>query len=520
MFVRKSLAGAITAALAGSALILTALPASAVYTPDPDDPGFTPVSADLIGVGSDTTMHAMHLLGAAWNAQTPAPTFKVASFSALGGGTLPLPSGDANRPNGSGAGKALLYGASNNTDVDFARSSSAISTAEAQASLQAFPFGLDTLTMVVSNSVPSNAPTALTPAQIVSIYKGDITNWSQIDPAKSGVIAPKTPQPGSGTRSFWDGQLKAMNGGVAVVYGGSVVEVQEHDDAQIKNDPNAIAPFSVGRARLLGTTLRLEDGYKADRAVYNVVRGTDLANPDVQALFGENGYVCSTDARDLIEEAGFEQLATTAHGGVCGAPTQSATSNFTVNQQVTTTTALVGTSPSVGKAHLVATVSGSTSPDGTVAFFEGETELTSGVPLVSGQATYDVSGATPGAHTYSAVFTPAAGSVFEPSESSPVSVTVADKTTSSIKETFPASVEKGKKAKGVVTVTLAGISAKATGSVKIKDGSKTLVTKALSGGKATITLPKLSKGKHTLKISWKGDANAAGSSKTFTIKQK
>jgi hypothetical protein len=97
---------------------------------------------------------------------------------------------------------------------------------------------------------------------------------------------------------------------------------------------------------------------------------------------------------------------------------------------------------------------------------------------------------------------------------------VKDKTTSSITESFPASVLAGKRAKGVVTVKLAGLSASATGSVKITEGSKTLVTKALSGGKATIKLPKLKKGKHTLKITWAGDSNATGSSKTFTIKQK
>lgn len=528
MFVRKSLSSVVAIAIAGTALALAASPANAVV--DADDPTFPVVAGDLIGVGSDTTMHAMHALAdgqtingtfvPGWNGQTPAPSFRVASFSALGGGTIPLPSGAVNRPNGSGAGKALLYGAGNNTDVDFARSSSANSVAETQAGLKAFPFGLDTLTMVVSNSVPSNAPTSLTTTQIVGIYKGDITNWSQIDPTKSGVIAPKTPQPGSGTRSFWDGQLKALNGGVAVVYGAAVVEVQEHDDAQIKNNPNAIAPFSVGRAGLLGTTLRLEDGYKADRAVYNVVRGADVGSAQVQAVFSSDGFICSTAARPLIEAAGFKQLATPAHNGVCGAPTSDPTSNFTLNQQVTTTTSLVGSSSAVGAAHLVATVAGSTSPDGTVAFFEGATELTNGVPLVSGQATYDVVGATPGAHTYSAVFTPTVGSAFEPSESSPVNVTVKDKTTSSIKETFPSSVDKGDKAKGVVTVTLAGLSAKATGSVTIKDGSKTLVTKTLSGGKATIKLPKLGKGKHTLKISWAGDSNATGSSKTFTIKQK
>ncbi|MFA6577033.1 MAG: Ig-like domain repeat protein [Nocardioides sp.] len=519
MFVRKSLAGAITAAIAGSALILTALPASAAV--DPDDTTFTPVAGDLIGVGSDTSQHALKLLADGYNATTPAPTAKLATFSATGGGTITLPSGAINRPNGSGAGKGLLYGAGNNTDVDYARSSSAINAAEKQAGLQAFPFALDTLALAVSNTVPSNAPTTIAPADMVKIYDGTYTNWSQLPGATgSGVIAPKIPQAGSGTRSFFVSQLKAANGGVDVTLAASVAEVQEHDDTLIKSDPNAIAPFSKGRAALLGTTLRIEQGFSADRALYNVVRGTDLANAAVQAVFGENGYVCSLDARSAIEAAGFKQLATPAHSGVCGAATQDPTSNFTLNEQVTTTTALVGSSPSVGKAHLVATVSGSTSPDGTVAFFEGENELTSGVPLVSGQATYDVSGATPGAHTYTAVFTPAAGSAFEPSESSPVSVTVKDKTTSSIKETFPASVESGKKAKGVVTVVLAGISAKATGSVKIKDGSKTLVTKALSGGKASITLPKLSTGKHTLKITWAGDANATGSSKTFTIKQK
>ncbi|MCW2764311.1 MAG: phosphate transporter substrate-binding protein PhoT family [Nocardioides sp.] len=517
MFVRKSLAGAITAALAGSALILTALPASAAA--DPDDTTFTPVAGDLIGVGSDTSQHALKLLADGYNATTPAA--RLATFAATGGGQITLPTAAINRPNGSGAGKALLYGASNNPDVDYARSSSANSTAEKQAGLQQFPFALDTLALAVSNSVPSHAPTTIAAADMVKIYNGTYTNWNQLPGATgAGVIAPKIPQAGSGTRSFFVAQLKAANGGVDVTLAASVAEVQEHDDTLIKNDPNAVAPFSKGRAALLGTTLRIEQGFSADRALYNVVRGSDLGTPAVQAVFGENGYVCSVAARSAIEAAGFKQLATPAHNGVCGAATQDPTSNFTLNEQVTTTTSLTGSSPAVGAARLVARVSGSSSPDGTVAFYEGETLLTSGVPLVSGQATYDKLGTTPGKHTYSAVFTPASGSAFEPSESSPVTVTVKSRTTSSIKESFPASVARGKKASGVVTVTLAGLSTKATGSVKIKDGSKTLASKSLSGGKANVTLPKLAKGKHTLKIIWAGNANATGSSKTFTITQK
>ena len=328
MLARTSLAGVLTAALAGTTLALSA--GTAFAATDPDDTTFTPTTSDVIGVGSDTSQRALFLAANAYNAQSPAPANKLATFAATGGGTITLPSGAINRPNGSGAGKALLYGAGDNTDIDFARSSSALSTAEVGAGLQAFPFALDTLKMAVSNSVPSNAPASLTPAQIVSIYKGDVTNWSQVG-GTAGVIAPKIPQAGSGTRSFFLAQLKAANGGVDVALAGSVAEVQEHDDATIKNDANAVAPFSVGRAKLLGTTLRLEGGFSADRALYDVVRGADIGNADVTKLFASTGFLCSDAATSLVAQAGFEQLARPEDDGVCGAATQGATTDFTTN---------------------------------------------------------------------------------------------------------------------------------------------------------------------------------------------
>ena len=522
MFVRKSLSGIVVAALAGSALALTATPALAAT--QADDPSFTPVAGDLIGVGSDTIQTTLHYLGEGatlngtvvpgWNGQSPAPAQRIASFAALGGGTIALPGGDINRPNGSGAGKALLYGAANNLDIDFARSSSAINATEKQAGLQAFPFALDTLKMAVSNSVASHAPASLTKDQIVGIYKGDITNWATIG-GTSGTIAPKIPQPGSGTRSFFESQLKSMNGGVAVTYGSNVAEVQEHDDTTIKNDADAIAPFSVGRAALLGATLRLEDGFSADRALYDVVRGTDQGNAAIQAVFGEDGFVCSTAARPLIEASGFQQLATPAHGGVCGAPTSDPTDNFTLNEQVVTSSTLSVSSPSARAAKLVAGVSGATSPQGAFDFYEGDALLQSGVPLVSGQSTYTVTGATPGSHAYEAVFVPADG--FDPSEATASGVV---KTSSSISESFPSKVAKGKRVSAMVSVVLAGVSGPATGLVKVLKGSKVLGKGKLSGGTVKIKLAKLSKGKSKLKAVWGGNGVAAGSSKSFTIKQK
>ena len=314
-----------------SVLALTGAPASATTDPQPDDTAGTPVAADLIGVGSDTSMHVVKVVGDAYNATTPAN--KIFTYAACATpdtcGTITLPSGDITRPNGSGGGKLTLYGAGNNTDIDFARSSSANSTNETNAGLQMFPYALDTLAMAASGNVTSNAPLNLTPAQIVGIYKGDFTNWTQVG-GSPGVIEPLAPQTLSGTYSFFKAQLTAMNGGVAFNLVGSTVYVQEHDDTPIKNNPNAIAPFSIGRAQLLGSTVRLETGWDAKRAIYNVVRGANVADAGILAAFGSNGYFCSAAAKPLIEQAGFKQLFTPSKGGACGAPTQTATSNFVV----------------------------------------------------------------------------------------------------------------------------------------------------------------------------------------------
>ncbi|HYF74021.1 MAG TPA: Ig-like domain-containing protein, partial [Nocardioides sp.] len=86
-----------------------------------------------------------------------------------------------------------------------------------------------------------------------------------------------------------------------------------------------------------------------------------------------------------------------------------------------------------------------------------------------------------------------------------------------VAESFPASVAAGAKAKGTVTVT--GDGATATGKVTIMQGAKVLKTATLKGGKATFTL-KLAKGKNKLKAVYAGNADVAGASTSFTIKQK
>ena len=518
MRVRSIVAGLATTAVAVSTASLVAL------APAHADPSFTPDANDIVGVGSDTSENVMDNLAdgipgtAGYNGGKTAADARLVSWDTEGTAQITPRAGATaiNRPVGSGAGKALLFGASNNPDITFARSSSAENATEVAGGLQSFPFALDTLSMAVSGTVKSHAPASLTGAQIVSIFKGDVTNWNQVG-GKAGTIKPFVPQAGSGTRSFFEAQLTNLNGGTPVVYGPGVdTNMHENTDTVLASDPNAVAPFSVGKANtLFPTSVHLEGGFNAQRALYNVVRGADVADATITGIFGSAGFICSAAATPLIEAAGFLQLATPAHGGVCGAATQNPTSNLTTNS-VPTTTRLVVKSTRADHADLVARVTGSTAPSGTVSFFEGATLIKSGIPLISGQATLSPK-ASPGAHTYSAQFTPDLGSAWLASQDD---ATGTVKTSASVTESFPAKVAKGDRASGRVTVALKGISKKATGTVRVMEGKKVLAKGKLARGKVTLKLPKLSKGKHSLKAAWAGDSLGAAAVKAFTITQK
>ncbi|WP_235736248.1 Ig-like domain repeat protein [Nocardioides alcanivorans] len=512
MSARRYVAGLATAAVA-AATLATAPAAQA-------DPAFVPVADDFVGAGSDTSMFALNYLAdghdgvAGYNEGRTSG--RLVSFDAktpTNSDTVVLATGRPaiTRPNGSGAGKGLLYGPSNNSDLDYARSSSALSAAEISAGLYAFPFALDVLEMAVSKS--SNAPAQLTEQQILAIYSGTVTNWSQVG-GTSGVIVPMIPQSGSGTRSFFESELKRINGGNTVNLASSVREVQEHDDTEIKDDANAIAPFSAGRGRIEGTVDLVGGEFSAKRALYNVVRQADVADPEVLDLFGEDGFICSIDARPLIEAAGFDQLATPDADGVCGEATQEATANFTTNDAAATTTALTATSPAGGAVRLTATVAADgNSADGAVEFFEGETSVGT-AQIAQGQAVLNLAGVTSGQHQYSAVFVPASVA-FGASTSEVVSVTVKGAAQVNASVT-PGSTTYGKAAK--VSVKVTGASATPTGAVRVKVGPTT-VSGTLAAGSAMITLPaNVAAGNQTVTVTYAGDATYAAATATGQLK--
>lgn len=530
MSVRRLLAGVAATSLLAAPLAL-ALPAHA-------DPAFTPDADDIVGAGSDTSMFALSYLAdghggvSGYNASNPAR--KLVSFDAnvyaadgttqLNSTTVVLRAGAAaiTRPNGSGGGKRLLYAPNNNADVNYARSSSGLNSAEQTAELQAFPFAKDTLAMATAKA--SSAPATLTEAQILDIYEGRTTNWSQVGGANAPIV-PLIPQDNSGTRTFFEGELTRIKGSAVTIDFTKVQKVQEHSDAPIKDNPNAVAPFSVGRAGLLGT-LRIEDGFTAARALYNVVRKADVGSDWAQGLFGPSGFVCSPAAASLILDAGFEQLLSQAQGGQCGVVTTTSTpAAQLLTAKVNTTTSVAGTSATAGAATLVATVGGggTLKPQGVVSFsVDGATK--GNAVVTGGKATYNATGLTSGVHKVKATFVPT-GAAFNGSTSAEVDVTVKAatttpapaKATTKLTSTFKKAYAKGATIKGKIKVKESA-DGKAAGKVVIKLGKKTVGKGKVKNGIATITLTKpLKKGKNTLVVQYAGNSSFAASKLKLTI---
>ena len=358
----------------------------------------------------------------------------------------------------------------------------------------------------------SNAPAALTEAQIVDIYEGTSPTGarSAAPPASS---SPLIPQAGSGTRSFFTAQLKRMNGGVdRRRWHARCTKVQEHDDAPIKDDPNAIAPFSVGRAGLLGTAPHRDRLHRCPRALQRRPRGRRRLGAGRQAMFGPTASSARPARPSLIQDAGFEQLALAGQGGVCG---------------VATTTATPASRPADRQGHHDdhrrrhhrqrrrprADRHRRRRRHAQAAGRRGLLRRRHPGPrasLTGGKATVNLTGLAAGAHKVKAIFTPT-GAAFTARASAEVDVTVlaaapvqGRRRPSSSRRSRRRS-PRARVVKGKVKVKESATGA-ATGKVVIKRGKKTVGKGTVKNGKVVIKLTKpLKKGKNKLIATYAGD---------------
>lgn len=211
---------------------------------------------------------------------------------------------------------------------------------------------------------------------------------------------------------------------------------------------------------------------------------------------------------------GSHTITATYNGDTTNASVTSGSVTVTITQDAPTVTlGASSTSTSAGDpATLVASLSGGTSPGGSVTFYDGATSLGSGT--VSGSAAMlTVSSLSTGSHTITAVYggdshnagaTSNAITVAVGSASLSVSIS-----SSSLSPTLGQSV--------IFTATLSGGSSP-TGSVTFKDGSTTLGAATISGSTATFTTSSLAVGAHPITAIYGGDgSNGSASSGTITV---
>jgi len=154
----------------------------------------------------------------------------------------------------------------------------------------------------------------------------------------------------------------------------------------------------------------------------------------------------------------------------------------------------------------VAPQSGSGSPTGTVAFFDGANSLGT-VTLSSGQATLKTSALTGGAHTITATYN--GGGNFAGSSSAPLSQSVNQASTSTTLGTSLNPSTYGQQVS--LTAAVLSTAGTPTGSVTFSDGVVQLGTVSLSSGQAVLAISTLAGGAHTITATYNGDPNFSSS---------
>ena len=590
---KNKLFAQVTVALSGAAVIAagTAMPVMA-------DPVSVNKYAELVGLGSDTTMDVMDGISLALgNVSVDDTRLKLASYKAIGSADVVV-SADGiaiPRANGSGAGRDALriaIGQINSGSVaiapddlgkartavspttaqlagkfHYARSSSGPSGAVANGVVTYVPFAQDNMTYATAplniTKIPSDIPLgtlAVTDnVSLINIYRGNITqviedaatgafiklaapSYTPAAGEVSNTIRAYIPQAGSGTRSFWIGQVKISETEItnqsvpAKDVTPTGLSVQEHDGTAVATDPYALVGFSISQwvaqtngvapKRTAGAILRSMGGLEATvvtdgvyataptwsaikRAVYNIVP-TALINADeenayTRAFRGTNSLVCQSQT--VIQKFGYGLLSYTGtdaatgetEGGnatVCGNITAANRVYAPSASTVTLGTPVVAAGASTGTVK--ATVASNGNQGGTVTLFSdfgtaNQAEVASGV-VAKGATEVDitVTNTTAAAltKTVTAQFVPVLAGVDVSSSTTTATITLA----------APAAVKTATSVSfGAATLAANGLSASFTATItggqngnlnvyNTNFSGAILKTVAVTGGTATVTI--------------------------------
>jgi hypothetical protein len=358
---------------------------------------------------------------------------------------------------------------------------------------------------------------AVTVAQYIAAYPSTVISTATGDGSKPVYeVRLRTSGVGTGASDAYAAADIVVDGSTWHLYGAGT------SSTDAEPTTTTVAVLTAAGAKV-GTALSLEASVapKAAGSVQFKVNGTAVGA--AAALSTESGKATvsytPTAAGQISVTATFTPTDTSAYQ----ASTSVTAASYTVlpadKVVVDTTTALrLGSGSVVTGTAVTATATVAPAAAGTVTFKDGATVLATARTGAGGVATAAIRPTAIGAHAITASFAPTDATSYSGSTSASVSLKVVDKALGKLKETFAASVKKGKKATGKVTLaTPAGL----TTTVTIYDGAKVLKKVTLKKGvSAKVTLPKLKKGTHKLSVRWAGNTAYKATTLAFTIKQK
>ncbi|MGW3021348.1 Ig-like domain repeat protein [Streptomyces sp. NPDC001221] len=213
-----------------------------------------------------------------------------------------------------------------------------------------------------------------------------------------------------------------------------------------------------------------------------------------------------------LANGSYTASVTAANLNGAGTPaTWSGSVKYASTTKAVTATTVYGKTP---KVTVTVTGSHGVAPTGKVTVKDGNTTLATGTLDGSGKVTLGLSNHLKVAtHTLSVFY---GGATTLNASSTTVSLKIT-KATPSVSTSAPTTVSHTSRAKVTVKVTATGTTP--GGTVRIYEGARVIATGTLSGGKVTVTLPRLSRGKHTMHAFYTGSSTVnSKNGANFTIK--
>lgn len=202
---------------------------------------------------------------------------------------------------GSSAGvKNAIDGVSNIGTV-----SREIKDEEKKAGIDELAFAYDGIAAIVH---PDNKAADVTMEQLTKIYKGEITNWSELGGDDAAIVVVSREE-GSGTRGAFEELLDLEDSGI--VASATIAEGNGNVQTTVAGNPNAIGYVSFTYIDKSVKALKIGG---ADATPENVVAGTyELSRPFNMVYFADKiddttkafiEFVQSADAKPIIEAEG------------------------------------------------------------------------------------------------------------------------------------------------------------------------------------------------------------------------